>query len=128
MSDKNKKDEMKPALKTTEYKLPSGVVIHARKPNNGDRRILLEAPDTNRQHLMEVLAAVCITKIEYGADHWKNTDLVTEFKLDDRKEVWARMDDLELEDSISYVEAFGANNWPSEAMIKQVMDASKSSK
>jgi hypothetical protein len=126
MANKDKVSEL--VVKSAEYKLPTGVILHARKPNNGDRRTLLEAPDTNRQYLMEILASGCITKIEFPIDHEKYpAGKVFEYDVDDRKDVWARMDVLDLEDSITYVEAFGTKNWPSEAMIKQVIDAATKS-
>ena len=121
--------KIEPLIKTAEYKLPTGAVIHARKANNRDRRTLLESPDLNRQNLMEMLASGCIVKIEFPKGHeMYPSGHSVEFSMADTKDVWMRLDELALEDSISYVEAFGANNWPGESVIKQVIEASKEKK
>ena len=133
--NKENKDTAKtmltPVIKTVEYVLPTGAVVHARKPNNGDRRILMNAPEVNQRYLMEILAAVCATKIVFPEGHEMFPEGYTielaAVKPDDTA-AWERLDLLALEDSISFVEAFGANNWPSDTMIKQVMDAAKAKK
>lgn len=129
--------EKAPATKVTglvvlsEFTLPSGAVVVARKPNNGDRRSLLESPDMAERNLMEYLACLCATKIEYKAGHEEFPDgAVVEFSADDNKKetVWSKLDALALEDSIAYIEAFGAKNWPSQQAIKEVLEAAKAKK
>lgn len=128
MSEKTEK-KATPTLVLVQYTLPTGATAVARKPNNGDRRALMDAPEFNQRYLMEVLSATCLHKIIYPKGHEKWPEGMTlEFDVADKKDTWARLDDLDLEDSISYVEAFGANNWPAEAMIKQVVESSKAKK
>lgn len=120
--------EEKPKFQS-EIELPNGAKISCKKPTNGVRRALLEQPETNLRFIIEIIAAACITKMVLPAGYSDNDEeTVLEFTEDGVKDVWNRLDNLDLLDTQAYIEVFQECNIPSPEMIKQLLDAAKAGK
>lgn len=115
-----------PMTNVTKYDLPDGAVLHVKRPTNAVRRVLVEQPETNLRFLMEMIAAACITKMEFPAGYSDNAEATAkEFEGELKADVWKRLDELTLVDNQTFVEAFQEANLPTKDMLDKVVAAVK---